>query len=60
MGEENSMNKKVLGKLKEAEEFCNKNGKSMEFTIQYMQDYACVGHGTIMKYFRLKQQFPVK
>lgn len=54
------MNRKVLDRLEEAEEYCKKNDKSIEFTIQYMQDHACVGHGTVMKYFRLKQQHPVK
>ncbi len=35
-------------KLIEAEEYCNREGKSTEFMIQYMQDYAGVSFDCVM------------
>jgi len=46
---------KVIKKEKEAlmqqaMEFCDKNDKSTEFMIQYMQDYANVSHATVIAF----------
>jgi len=37
-------------KLKEAQEYCDKNDKSTPFMIQYMKDFAGVDHDCVMEY----------
>ncbi|MFW9880744.1 MAG: hypothetical protein ACFFG0_47375 [Candidatus Thorarchaeota archaeon] len=45
------MKQKTFDKLKEAEEICS--GESLEYMIQFMQDYAKVDHDCVMKYLYL-------
>ena len=44
------MKKSTENKLKEAKEYCNENDKSVEFTLQYMQDYANVDLNCVIKF----------
>lgn len=37
-------------KLKEAEEICIKEGRSLEYMIEFMQSYAKVSHDCVMNY----------
>ena len=44
------MKKSTENKLQEAKEYCNENDKSVEFTLQYMQDYANVDLNCVIKF----------
>ena len=39
-------------KLKEAQEYCEKEDKSTEFMIQYMQDFVGVGLKCVLNYLK--------
>lgn len=49
------MNRIIKDKLKEAQLFCDKNDKSTEFMLQYMQDFANVGLDCVIEYLQNKQ-----
>lgn len=44
------MKESTRQKLTEAMNYCDDNGKSTEFMIQYMQDYAGVDHDCVMNF----------
>jgi hypothetical protein len=42
----------TIGKLERAQAFCEHQDKSLEFTIQYMMDYARVNHDCVMAFLK--------
>jgi len=44
------MKKETEELLKEAEDICDREDRSVEYMIQFMQDYAKCSHETVMKY----------
>tara|TARA_Y100000310_G_C20672131_1_gene810849 strand:- start:1177 stop:1335 length:159 start_codon:yes stop_codon:yes gene_type:complete len=44
------MKESTRAKLIEAQEYCDKEEKSTEFMIQYMQDFAGVDHDCVMNF----------
>ena len=44
------MKQATRDKLAEAWAICKHDGKSLEYTIQFMQDYAGVGHDCVMNW----------
>ncbi len=44
------MKQTTKDKLKEAKEYCDKNDKSTEFMLQYMQDFANVDLDCVLNY----------
>ena len=44
------MKKTTFEKLKTVENICNREKRSIEYTIQYMQDYANVDYDCVMAY----------
>lgn len=43
-------------KIKEAEKICEKEGRSLEYMIQFMQDYAGVSHECVMNYLSRSEE----
>jgi hypothetical protein len=46
------MKEKTKIKLKEAKEYCNRENKSTEFMLKYMQDYANVNLDCVLHYLK--------
>jgi len=50
------MKEETKQKLKDAMEYCEKYDRSIEYMIQYMQDYASVSHDTVMDFLYKESQ----
>lgn len=49
------MKSKTRNKLSEAQAYCNKEDKSTEFMIEYMQDYAGVDLDCVLNFLQINQ-----
>lgn len=51
------MKTETRNKLKEAHQYCNDNDKSIEFMLEYMQDFANVDLDCVLNYLQTNNKY---
>ena len=53
----NKMNNELKASLKESFEYCGQKDKSIDFTIQYMQDFSNTDLDTVIEFLTTELEF---